>query len=55
MLRQMRREFKHGNKDTLRAAKGAKGATRTAGQAPVGGSGDAPEGRKDSDGDQSSS
>tara|TARA_R100000808_G_C2151471_1_gene160518 strand:- start:4063 stop:4305 length:243 start_codon:yes stop_codon:yes gene_type:complete len=55
-LRYFRQELeKYGYKDTIRAKKGAAGAPQSAGQAPVGGSGNAPTGRKDGDGDQSSS
>tara|TARA_E500000081_G_C5849161_1_gene225536 strand:- start:13 stop:261 length:249 start_codon:yes stop_codon:yes gene_type:complete len=51
MLRQMRREFKHGHKNPIRTAQSAKGTTRSARQSSMGGSGDAPESRQDSDGD----
>ena len=51
MLRQLRRELKHGNKNPIRTAQSAKRTTRSAGQTSMGGSGDAPESRQDSDGD----
>jgi hypothetical protein len=56
MLRYFRQELeKYGNKNTILTKKGAERAPRQAGQAQVGGSGNAPESRKDGDGDQSSS